>query len=85
MGVFLHFVDNLVERHRIALLVLGVAERAIEVASRESNEYGRDTGVESFTLNRIKNFVNLPHNLLYCFQILVRRLDSTLESNPPPT
>ena len=61
-----NFLHNLFIGEHFALLVLRVAETAVQIASGEAHEHRRRAAVEPFTLQTIENLVNLFHRKRCC-------------------
>ena len=56
-----HLPDNLGQRHHRALLVLRVAEGAMQVAAAQPDKHAGGTRVEALALQREENLVNFVH------------------------
>ena len=62
-GIFINLVHNLLQRHHLSCLMLGVTKSAAQVAATETHKDSRRTCVEAFALKRVEYFVDLVHGL----------------------
>lgn len=62
-GIFPHFRQNLLIGHPDTLLVLRIAERALQVTAGKTDKDGGSTRMEPLSLQAVKYLVNLSHKL----------------------
>ena len=60
-GVFVNLLYDILKRHHLSLLVLGITEDATEVASAETDKDGRGASVIALALEGIEYFVYSKH------------------------
>ena len=57
--IFFHFGDYFIVGHHFSFFVLCVAKVTFQVAAGKTDEDGRSSGMVAFTLQAVKDFINL--------------------------